>query len=232
MLRILCLLISCITRSIYVWIPIHDGAIKALYCDKLSSAKWDKDAIILNIAILVLCLEVLIVSLTLCSMFCYLRRVYKAQRKLTKLVKHFIYHTSICSVVVGLVILWSTYYLYRYYRHPSKILSAIVHTLGGVIEALALLISAVFQTLLSVRHQNNQYCQKICKICCKSRRQVTHERPYMDTDRNENQTNQPSNPLNQASHTYFSIPYTGAFTKVASNEYYPCIGEHTPLIVN
>jgi hypothetical protein len=54
----------------------------------------------------------------------------------------------------------------------------------------------------------------------------------MDTDRNENQTNQPSNPLNQPSHTYFSVPYTGAFTQVPSDEHYPCIGEHTPLIVN
>ena len=36
-------------------------------------------------------------------------------------------------------------------------------------------------------------------------------------------TNPPSRPLNQPSHTYFSIPYTGAFTKVSS------ISEHSEL---
>jgi hypothetical protein len=136
----------------YVWIPIRDGTYEALNCDKLYSTQWDKDASILNIAILVLCLEVLIVSLTLCSLFCYLRRVYKTQRKLTTLLKHFIYHTGICSVVVGLAILWSTYFLYRYYRYPSEVSSAtiiIVYTIGAVIGPLALLISAVFQTLSS-----------------------------------------------------------------------------------
>jgi hypothetical protein len=183
----------------------------------------------------VLCLEVLIVSLTLCSLFCYLRRVYKTQRQLNTLLKHFIYHTGICSIVLGLAIFWSTYFLYRHYRYHSELPSAtivIVYTIGDVIGPLALLISTVFQTLLSIRHQNSQYCQKICKICCKSRRQVMQEQPYMDTDRNENQTNPTSHPLNQPSHTYFSVPYTGAFTQVASDEHYPCIGEHTPLMIN
>jgi hypothetical protein len=51
----------------------------------------------------------------------------------------------------------------------------------------------------------------------------------MDTDGKENQTNPTSRPLNQPSHTYFSIPYTGAFTQVASDAR---IGEDTPLIVS
>jgi hypothetical protein len=62
---------------------------------------------------------------------------------------------------------------------------------------------------------------------------VTQEQPYnVDTDRKENQTNPTSCLLNQPSHTYFSVPYTGAFTQVASDEHYPSIGEHTPLIIN
>ena len=106
-----CVGLSLILPAAYVWIPIRDGAYEAHYCDKLSSVKWDKDAIILNIANVVLCLEVLVISIILCSLFCYLRRVYKAQRqRLTTLLKHFIYHTGICSVVVGLEILWSMYF--------------------------------------------------------------------------------------------------------------------------
>jgi hypothetical protein len=137
----------------YMWIPIRDGTYEAVICDEFnSSTKWNKDGIILHIAILVLCLEILIVSLTLCSVFCYLRWVYNTQRQLTTWLKHFIYHTGICSVVVGLAILWSTYFLYRYYRYPSEVSSAtiiIVYTIGAVIGPLALLISAVFQTLSS-----------------------------------------------------------------------------------
>ena len=171
------------------------------------------------------------VSIILCSLFCYLRRVYQAQRWPTTLLKHFIYHTGISSIGVGAAILTSTYCLYRYYRHTSKILSVIIIIIVAVVQPLVLLIlSAVFLTLLSIRHQNGQYCQKICKICCKCKA-TPQERPYTDSDRNENQTNPPSNPLIQPSHTYsVSVPYTGAFTQVTSDEHYRCIGEHTPLI--
>jgi hypothetical protein len=134
------------------------------------------------------------------------------------------------SVVFIFFVVLETFVLIQYYKHTSDFL--IINTIGGAILPPAFLISAVLQTLLSVRHQNSQYCQKICKICYKSRHQVTQEQPYMDTEGNENQTNPPSNPLNQPSHTYFSVPYTGAFTQVVSDEHYPCIGEHTPLIVN
>ena len=226
-----CVFFSLALPAAYVWIPIHDRTYQYHYCDKHSSTKWDKDDIILNIAILVLSLEVLMISFILCSLFCYLCLVYRAhQRQLTTLLKHFIYHMAISSVIVGFAILMSTKSLYRYHRHSSKSLSVFVHTVGAVVEPLVLLISAIFQTLLSIRHQNGQYCQKICKICCKFRCQVTQEQPYMDTDRNENQTNPPSNPLNQPSYTYFSVPYTGAFTQVTSDEHHQLLAEHAPLL--
>ena len=228
-----CIFLSLALPAAYVWRPIiHDGTCAAVSCDKNFYLKLlDTDNIILNIAILVLFLEALVVSIILCSLFCYLRRVYRAQRQLTTLLKHFIYHTGIVGVVF--TILTSTYSLYRYYSHTAKISSIIVayNIIVAVVQPLALLTSAMFQTLLSIRHQNGQYCQKFCNICCKSRRKVTpREQPYMETDGNENQTNPPSNPLIQPSHTYFSIPYTGAFTQVTSDEHYRCIGEHTPLI--
>ena len=226
-----CVFLSLALPAAYVWIPIRDGTYAALNCDKHFSAKVDIDATILSIAILVLFLEVLVISIILCSLFCYLRRVYRAQRQLTTLLKHIIYHTGISSVGVGFMILASMFSLYQYYGHTSKILSAYIIIMVAVVEPLVLLVSAVFQTLLSIRHQNGQYCQKFYRICCKSRHKTTtQERPYMDTDRNENQTNPPSNPLNQPSHTHFSVPYTGAFTQVTSDEHYRCIGEHTPLI--
>ena len=231
-----CVFFSLVLPAAYVWIPIRDGTNAALNCtcDKHFSAKLDTDVIILNIAVLVLFLEALVISIILCSLFCYIGRVYRAQRQLTTLLKHIIYHTGISSVVVGFMILMSTYCLYRYYRHTSKILSAIANTIDAIVKPLVLLISAVFQTLLSIRHQNStQYCQNICKLCCKSRRKATpRKQSYMETDGNENQTNPPSNPLNQPSHTCFSVPYTGAFTQVTSDEHYRCIGEHTPLITS
>ena len=230
-----CVFLSFALPATYVWKPICDGTYAAVGCDKNFSANLklsDTNAIILNIAVLVLFLEALVVSIILCSLFCYLRRVYRAQRRPTTLLKLFIYYTGISSIGVGFAILASTSCLYQY-RHTSKILSAIVGTIIAVVAPLVLLISAVFQTLLSIRHQNGQYCQKICKICCKCKATPgPRERPYTDTDRNENQTNPPSNPLNQPSHTYsVSVPYTGAFTQVTSDEHYRCnIGEHTPLI--
>ena len=128
----ICVCLSLALPMAYVWIPIRDGTYEALYCEKFYSAKWDKDAIIGNIVILVLCLEVLILSVILCSLFFYLHRVYKTQRQLTTLLKHFIYHTGISSIVVGLIVLWDTYYFYQYYRHPSEHLSAIMYAIGTV----------------------------------------------------------------------------------------------------
>ena len=236
-----CVFFSLALPAAYVWRPIHDGTIAALCYDKNFSANliklWDTDAIIFDIAVLVLFLEALVVSIILCSLFCYLRRVYRAQRRPTTLLKHFIYHTGISSVGVGFAILSSMSYLYRYLheRYPSKTLSAIVGIIIAVVEPLGLLLSAVFQTLLSIHHQNGQYCQKFCKLCCKFK--VTpREQPYMEIDGNENQTNPPSNPLNQPSHTYsVTVPYTGAFTQVTSDEHHQYInnnntGELTPLI--
>ena len=230
-----CVCLSLASPMAYVWIPICDGTYEALNCDKLSSARWYKDAIILNIAVLVLCLEVLTVALTLCSLFCYLHRMYRAQKHLTTLLKHFIYHTCISGTVVGFALLMSMYCLYRYYYrsgHPSKILSGTVYTIGAVIEPLALFLSVVFQTLLSIRHQNGQHRKTFCEICCKSRCKVPREQPYTGTDRNENQTNPSSHPFDQPSHTYFSVPYTGAFTHVASDEHYQSTGEQTPLLIS
>ena len=230
-----CVFFSLALPITYMWLPIRDGTYETLNCDNSSSTKWDKDAIFLNIAVLVLCLEILVISIILCSLFCYLRRVYKAQRQFTTLLKHFIYHTGISSMIVGFMILVSVNSLYRHYHRSSssKSLSAIIYAIDGVIEPLLMLISAVFQTLLSIRHQNGQYCQKFCRICYKSRHKATsQERHYMDTDRNENQTNPPSNPLNQPSHTHFSIPYTGGFTQVTvnSDKHYRCTEEYTPLM--
>ena len=232
-----CIFLSLVLPVAYVWKPIHDGTDAALGCDKNYSANnlklLDTDFIILETAILVLFSEALVVSIILCSLFCYLRRVYQAQRQLTTLLKHIIYHTGISSVAVGFMILTSMFSLYQYYGHTSKILSAYIIIMVAVVQPLLMLTSAVFKALLSIRHQNGQYHQKFCKICCKSRHKATPwERPYMETDRNENQTNPPSNPLNQPSHTYFSIPYTGAFTQVTSDEHYRNIGEHTSLMIN
>ena len=126
-----------------MWRPICDGTYAAIGCDKnlSESAKNLKLLdIILNIAIMVIFLEALVVSMILCSLFCYLRRVYQAQRRPTTLLKHFIYHTGISSIGVGGAILTSMYCLYQYYRLTSKILSVIITIIVAVVQPLALLI--------------------------------------------------------------------------------------------
>ena len=217
----------------YLWIPIHDGTYEALNCDKLTSSKWNEDAVILSVVRMVLCLEVLFVCLTLCCLFCYLRRL-QAHRQLTTLLKRFLYHTGINCIVVGCVTLMAIYCVYRYYRHPSKKLSGAVYALTSIVEPLLVFISVVAQSLLSIRHQNGRYCGQYCTIlggiCCKTKNEA--QRQFMNTDRNENQTNPPSHPLNPPSYTYFSVPYTGAFTQVTSDEHHQSMGEHTPLMIN
>ena len=152
-----CICLSLALPMAYVWMPIHDGTYEVLNCDKVSLNRLNKDETILNIAVLVLCLEILTVSLTLSSLFCYLRQLYKAHQQLTLWLKHFMYHTGISGVVVGFVTLMLTYCLYRYYRHPSKSFSETFYIIGAIVEPLTFFLSVIFQTLLSIRHQNGRY---------------------------------------------------------------------------
>ena len=107
---------------------------------------------------------------------------------------------------------------------PSVSLYVALDFITGVLPFFVLA-STIVLSLLAIRPN----CKHLCgSICCKA----DHRRQLVDENVNETQgaTNPTSHPMNQPSHTYFSIPYTGAFTQVTVNEHNEEEGERTPLI--
>lgn len=203
-----CIVITIIVPVAYIWLPIQDGSYEALNCnlsDKDSDmTRWTKDAIILNLMVMVMCLEVVFVCIVLCFIFCFVR--WRLQNwQTTGLLKTFLYYTIINATLMGLNLLSVAYCIYRFYVKPSKFISDVIYITLGTVLPLIIFISVVFQSLLSVQTTRNERG---------SRTTVNQVRRDVDTD-NENITNPTSHPINQPSHTYFSTPYTGAFTQAS-----------------
>lgn len=226
-----CIVLTIILPMAYLWKPITDGSSVALTCDKLESSTWYEDAMILSMINLVMCTEVILLCITLGCMFCFLRRRLQSDR-LTALLKHLLYHSGINAAIMALNALVMAYCSYRYFVHPSEQLSFALYLIISLEEPVFFFVSVLFQSVISISHQSShKSCTAVCSYC--TRNDGDSERYMVNTDRNENRTNPISHPLDQPSHTYFSVPYTGAFTQVTSGEHrQQSIGEHTPLMIN
>ena len=219
-----CIVLALSAPMAYLWIPIQDRSYEKINCDNQESIKWNEDSMIWSIATMVVWVEVLFVYIALCIIFCFLR--FRLRNKhLTTLLKIILYHTGANAVIMGLTTFIAIYSTYRYYSHPSKSLSSIFYVIIGVGVPLIILLSAILQSLLSLQHRNNQRCTNCRGFCCKRRQDVE-----LNVNESQDETNPTSHPLNQPSHTYFSIPYTGQFTQVSVNECSEDNGERTPLI--
>ena len=222
----ICLVMAIALPMACIWVPIHDQSYLNLSCDDHESSRWYKDAIILNILILVMCIEVVTVYAIFSGLFCYLRWRLK-NRKLSTLLKHLLYLTGINTAIMSFITMAAVYFIYRYNRPPSEALSVTAVAIICAGEPFLFFVSASFQSFLSIRRQNHSI--RSC-ICCK--KASDHERLRIDVTNKHDQTNPTSIPINQPSHTYFSVPYTGAFTQVSLGEHNAENNEGTPLIMH
>ena len=220
----ICLVMAIALPMAYISAPIHDQSYLNLSCDNRESVRWYKDSVILNILTLVMCIEVVTVSAVFSGLFCYLRWRLK-NRKLSTLLKHLLYLTGINTVIMIFTMMAAVYFIYRYNRPPSETLSVVAFSIICAREPFLFFVSTTFQSFLSIRRQNHSI--RSC-ICCKK----DHERLHMDVTNKHDQTNPTSIPINQPSHTYFSVPYTGAFTQVSLGEHNAENNEGTPLIMH
>ena len=175
-------------------------------CDKFVSSKWKKNAIILHVIILAMCTEVIIVCITLCIMFIFLNWQLRNNR-LNILMKHLLKLTVINASIVLFIALIAAYCVYRYLEDPPKSITNIFQIIYGIGYPLLFTLSMIVHSLVSIQCQG--CARKI--LCCKRREQGREE---INPDSSDNFTNPSSHPVNQPSNTYFSVPYTGAFTKV------------------
>ena len=204
----------------YFWILILDGHHRPA-CEGTKSSRISTTSIIFDAVYVAVGVEIVFVSVTMCCVFCALRRRMQS-RQLINLLKHLLCYTLVSAVLVVYITFLVVLIPYFYFEHPSESLHVTVNLFSSVF-ACFVLISTIVISLLAIQPN----CKRLCgKICCKK---ADHRRQQVDENVNETQgaTNPTSHPINQPSHTYFSIPYTGAFTHVSVNEEE---GERTPLI--
>ena len=119
-----CIFLALSAPMAYIWMPIQDGTYVALNCDDTTSSKWNEDAIVWNVAILVMCTEVLFVYIILCIIFCFLRwQCHLRNKQLMTLLKVFLYHTGTNAAIMGIITFIAIYSVFRYRSHPSVSLS-------------------------------------------------------------------------------------------------------------
>ena len=217
-----CVAMAVVLPLVYIGIQVRHGTYLVLVCDNHDLSSWNGDSIVFNGLILIMCSEILVVYFTLCILFCLLRRKLR-NTQLTSLLKRLMYLAGINTAIMGLATLSAMYCLFRYKDYPSTVFSITIYVVLGIGEPFICLVSCVFHSSLSICRQNHFGC--MCTGCCTVKQGVV---PL--GNRNETATNPTSHPVNQASHTYFSVPYTGAFTQVMSGEQTQTKGEETPLI--
>ena len=209
--ELVCIVLTVIVPVFYIWIPIRDGSFEAVNCNKSDQdmPTWNGDAIILNLMVLAMCVEVLLVCIVLCSIFCAIRvRLRIRNRQTAILLKHLLFYSGINAMMMTVNLLSITYCFCRSkITHLSNSASVIINVIIGTILPLIIFISVIFQAILSIRTANSQ-----------SGSHTSSRVNYM-RKADEFPTNPTSHPINQPSHTYFSTPYTGAFTEVSSNEH-------------
>ena len=220
-----CICLTVLVPMMYIWLQIID---EHNVCEKIlmMPSKEYKVGVIIDIVYVVLCTESLLVCVAMCSLFCFLRRRLR-NGQLTNLLKHLLYLTVTNAALVIFAALLTVNLYYLYLNHPLESLHTTISYVSGVGLPVLVLTSAVVLLPLAVRSES---CKCMCnKSCFKRHRKVRLDLPANES---QNETNPSSHPLNQPSHTYFSIPYTGEFTQVTLNKH--CSesdGERTPLIV-
>ena len=153
--------------------------------------------------------EVIIVCIILCIMFIFLNRQLQNNR-LNILMKHLLKLTGINASIVLFIALIAGYCVYRYLKHPEpppKSITNIFQIIYGIGYPSLFALSMIVHSLVSIQCQG--CARKI--LCCKRGEQ---RREAINPNSSDNFTNPSSHPVNQPSNTYFSVPYTGAFTKV------------------
>ena len=226
----LCICLTIIAPMTYIWIPIRDKYYAVDNCENFSPTTLPSEAyemgLILYTMIVAMHMEIFLVCVAMCTLFCFLRRRLR-NSQLTNLLKNLLYYTVCNMVLVIFTILLTITCYYLYHNYPLPSLSAAVTYVSGVGTPLVVLVFTVMLLPLAVRSESCKCtCNNFCFKICRRRQQVNLN---VNESQNE-QTNPSSHPMNQPSHTYFSIPYTGEFTQVSVNNRSEDNGERTPLI--
>ena len=162
-------------------------------------------------------LEVILVSLSLCVVFCFIRRRIR-NRQTAVLLRNSIIHVAINASIMGLDSSRAGYNIYLWPKirssgvFPAQDISLSI----TIIFALAIIIgvSVIVQAVLCIQTSTER--NTCCKRCCCTLKEDQH---YAVIDGKDTciASNPVSSRVNQPSYTNFAIPYTGGFTQITAS---------------
>ena len=218
----ICICSAIIVPLMYVWIPLTEGSGGVTMCSEYET-RFPKDykiATVFHTIYLIMTIEVVFVSVVMCCLFCFLRLRYQS-RALSGIFKHLLCYALTNTAYIVFIILFAVV-TYFFYHRPGKSLTFVVNVMSGTGLSFLVLVSTLMLSLLAIRPN--------CKCLCCSKADCGGQQVDENVNETQGATNPTSHPMNQPSHTYFSIPYTGAFTQVTVSDHNEEKGERTPLI--
>ena len=162
-------------------------------------------------------LEVILVSISLCIISCFIRQRIR-NRQTAVLLRNSVIHIVISATIMGLDSFRTAYNVYSWSRiNYSREISldptiADIFLVWDVIFMLAIGVSVITQAILCIQTSTQG---KTCCKCCSCL--MNHSQRYAAVDGKDTAaTNPASSRVSQPSYTNFPVPYTGGFTTQAS----------------
>ena len=160
-------------------------------------------------------LEVILVCLSLCVAFCFIRRRVHIKRTAI-LLRNSICHIAINASIMGLDSLRVGYSIYKWCTLTPNDSKGFLETTGAfiwnVVFLLAVVVSVIFQAVLCI--QTSPHRNTCCKRCCRANKD---RHLYTVIDGKDIATSPASNRVSQPSYTDFDVPYTGDFSQSTAN---------------
>ena len=167
-------------------------------------------------------LEVILVSISLCVVFCFIcRRIHNRQTAV--LLRNSVLHVTVNACIIGMDSFRMGYNIYLWSEIDRDSLGVniphimyVVFYIWDIVFVVAVGVSIITQAVLCIQASTGR------NACCKSHCCILNVDQYRvirgsDGGKDASATNPASSHVSQPSYTDFAIPYTGEFTQVTAS---------------
>ena len=164
-------------------------------------------------------LEVISVSISLCVVFCFVRRRIR-NRQTAALLQNSVIHVAVYASIMGLDFFRMGYHIYSWSkfetssRGPDIIDNTTLYLLWNIVYTMAGGISVIIQAVLCIQTSTER--NTCCKRYCSASR--SRNSNYIAIDGNDTATNPASSHVSPPSYTVtLPVRYTGEFTQITAS---------------
>ena len=162
-------------------------------------------------------LEVILVSISSCVVFCFVRQRIR-NRQTAALLRNSVIHVAVNASIMGLDFFRMGSNVYSWSKissgGPDIRVNTVLYVLWDVVFGLAIGVSVITQATICIQTstERNTCCTRHCCVPNESQYHV-----IIDRKNTSAATNPASNCVSQPSYTNFAVPYTGGFTQITAS---------------